>query len=231
MELRKVIFALKYQPSFSWIDKKGAIIDIIKASKRFVNLGFSENRIDARQADETAIRTLGLGLNQLDGTIEKDSVKIEDVTEILRISQSILEYMNLSKESIVRIGVRFNFINRLEFNIANEFFIQSMSTEIREIVKGKEFIDSAVVPVVKFDGNIVKFALGPLKKEEYRRYFEKSKLIPYDEGYIFDIDYFSIDFHSLRIDKFAEEAFSNLDKVVSNLQKVIENYANSKTKK
>ncbi len=232
MELRKVIYDLRYKPTFAWIDKKGSIIDVIKSSKCFTNLGFSEARIDANQDDANIRKTLTLELNKFSGLIEKETINLEDIKEILRIGETIFGVMDLNKETIIRIGIRFHFINHLEFRIANDFFIQTLAPEFRKIVGGKEFTDSAIVPVTKYDNHSIKFMLGPLKKEEYPRYFEKIKLISYDEGYLFDIDYFSTDFHSLRIDKFTEEAFNNVGAIVNNLQKMIEDYVNnSKTKK
>ncbi|MBU1121611.1 MAG: hypothetical protein KKF54_02800 [Candidatus Omnitrophica bacterium] len=62
MELKRVIFDLRYQPFFAWIDKKGEILNLINESKLFDSLGFSENLIESKYVKGDIFRNFNLGI-------------------------------------------------------------------------------------------------------------------------------------------------------------------------
>lgn len=231
MDLKKFIFNLNYKPNFYWMDKKGEILDLFMQSGLFTEVGGALNSIQADIKSPEETRNIILEIAKLRCLIEKDNIDMEEIRKILKLAQQICEDINLKKETIIRIGVRFFYIGESDFKNVNDFYIGMLSPDLKDTLEGEEFVDSAITPVAKYQDNFVRYNLGPIKRKEYPRYFYRNKEITFDEGYLFDIDWYSEDYHSLRIDKFAENAFDKLTLITNKLEKKILNYAREKKTK
>lgn len=207
------------------MDRKGRLLDTLNKSGLFTAVGWSDNKIDGRYEKKDVLKTLVLEVTKLSGLIEEENIAVNNVGEILRVAIRLLEQIELNKEEIARAGIRFHFLGKMDFKKANDFFIGLMSPVLKDVIKGQEYVDSAIVPIVNYGNYIVKYAIGPLKKIEYPQYFNIPQLITYDEGYFFDIDYYSFIYRSLRIDKFFEDAYNNTISSVNKIEKIIQKYA------
>jgi len=228
MELKRCIYDLRFKPHFAWLDHKGSILQMLQESKIFDSVGQTVNTITAKKSSTDTFKNIVVETQRLSGAIEHDNVGIEYVKEILRLAKITCERINLNTSSIIRFGVRFQFISSTSFEKANEFFIKMISSEITNIVSGDQYVDSAIVPVVKDGNNTIKYALGPIKQAELANYFERYENIDFEEGFMCDIDYFSTDYHSLRMDKFAEDGLSKILSRVNALEELILENVNTK---
>lgn len=228
MELKRFVFNLNYKPSFSWMDKKGELLESFMQSKLFTEVGGSLDMIEANVKSKKVHRKIGLESSRLIGLIERDDITIDHIRKILKLAQQTCELMSIKKENITRIGIRFFYVGQMDFKNANDFFINMMSPELKDVISGQEYVDSAIIPVAKYNNYEARYSLGPLKRKEYPRFFARHKYIEFDEGYLFDIDSYSDNFHSFRMDKFAESVSEDLTAKLTTIEKKIKDYADAK---
>jgi hypothetical protein len=70
-------------------------------------------------------------------------------------------------------------------------------------------MDNALILVFENDGLHNRFNFGPMKKDEYRNWFESKELIEIENSLFYDIDYFTTkyEFKTFRYDKFVDTAY------------------------
>lgn len=220
---QKFIFDLRFDPVFTVLDKKGQLLDLLQDSKLFEEVGIDANKFAATRNSPDVYRTITLEPHRISGNIEKEVVDVECAIELLKQVKKIEEAISLDKGKIRRVGLRFMQVYKKPFEEVNDKLISLMNNDLLKIVGGEKYIDAAIVPVVNYkEGYNVRYALGPIKQDEYSRYYKKHLNIPFNEGCFIDIDYFSESWQSQRIDKFCEDAFKNLSAKIEGFKKLFE---------
>ncbi len=225
MELRRFIFEVRYKPKFAWFDKRGVILELLVETKMFDGLGQSaEVQVMAEQEQGEIWRNFQLNPQKMAGAIEASDIRLKEILEFIHVFRKICDTINLARHEIIRVGVRFFFTKSIAFDTANSFLLNSISSDIRNIL-GNEFVDSALIPVVKYGDHKCQYMLGLIKKEEYGKFFKRPAKIEYEEGCLFDIDYNSQKFQSLSFEAFVQEGYAKIEKTVVALEQELERYA------
>lgn len=225
MELRRFIFNVRYKPKFGWFDRRGAIFELLKNTGMFNGFGWSkESAVTAEQDEGDIWRNIALSPLKIAGAIEGLNLNINDILEFLRVFRRVSEIMNLTRAEILRIGTRFLYTKKMSFDTVNAFLVNAISPDVKNVLGG-DVSDCAVIPVIKYGDHTCQYNLGPIRRQEYERFFKRPDKIDYDECGLFDVDYYSLKFQSLSFEAFAQEAHGKIQKPLQALAQQLETYA------
>lgn len=214
---KKMIYAVDYEPVFSLLDSRGRLLGTLKNSNLFEFVGFNTNGIDARDTRNNKIITFSMTTNRFAGLIEADNLNLNDYNAYLHLCTQLMNDLNIT--TLKRVGVRFFILNEVEsFNIANNLFVSKLDANIRNLI-GANYIDSAIVPVVEEEGNKIRIAMGPLKPEEYPRYFELHHRIDIPAALFYDCDFFvtTYQYRTFRLERFVNDGYEIIINKISRL--------------
>lgn len=208
--LKKIIYAVEYEPLFSLVDSRGRLLSSIKESDLFEAIGIGSNGVDARETRNNRWITLTINTRKLSGLFEVDQLSPSNYNNYFRFITQLVTDLNIT--SFLRIGVRFFLLNEVEtFESANNIFINKIDQRLRNLI-GNNFVDSAIVPVVAEGNNKIRIAMGPIKNEEYSRYFILHDRINIPAALFYDCDFFvtTYQYRSFRLERFLVDAYENI---------------------
>jgi len=214
---KKIIYAVDYEPAFSLVDSRGRLLTTLKNSNLFESVGLNNNGVNVTDTRNNKIITFSMTPNRMAGSIEGDNLNPADYNAHFHLYTQLLNDFNVTV--LKRVGVRFFILNEVEsFDIANNLFISKIDANIRNLI-GANFIDSAIVPVIEEERNKIRIAMGPLRPEEYPRYFQLHDRINIPAALFYDCDFFVTDyqFRTFRLERFVNDGYEIISNKISRL--------------
>ncbi len=224
--LKRFIFDIRFQPTFSWLDKKGNLLDYFKNKQSFESVSYSEKSIGFLKESENDYKNITLEATKISGSVEGRSLEMQGLKDFVYTGMDICDRATIDIVSNLRVGARFFFFKETSFDFANKFFLSSINAAHLQAVGGTDCVDMAIRTVAKLENNMLRLECGPIKSDEYPRYFKNPDAVDAKESAFFDIDYYSSKNNSKRFDKFVQEGYKKAFDVVSRISDQMDLFKN-----
>lgn len=227
MVLQCMIFRIDFERDFTLLDKRGFVATEMDKSKLFDEIRLSADGLSVGCAKSEPYTVINFFPDNVNGRFEKPSLSIEEISQALKFTSRLFNSVQIKTANIKRAGVRFFFLREEEkFEQANEksllFFSEKLLSLIEEKSKSSEssvISDSLYSMVFSSGGHSVRLAGGPVKRDEYRKFFEKPALTEIENACMVDIDYFvtQYDYKEMHLIKFVEEGLKEASRIAKSV--------------
>lgn len=227
LEFCKIIYRVDYPACFRLISQTGELLDFFSKEKKWESVGEDpiNRKIVLQNISNNAKTTLIADPTSISGIHESNDIDLQRMTNVWLSVNAIVNQLKIEK--FARIGVRFHFlckVNKFEESLVP--MSNLINSTVADVITGNKSVkpvDCAVSLVFNDDGLFTRFNLGPIKKEEYKTYFELYKNIEVDFGAFYDVDYYTnnYEFKSFRFDKFVMTAYNSIKEKVEKLNTTI----------
>ena len=218
LQLCRIVFDVRYPLEFRLFDKRGEISVFLQEKKILSKVTIEGDvNIIAREEDEKSYSTLGMTTTKIAGSIERKSLHIEDCMPLLGLGESLVTKF-VKPSTFQYVGARFYFVEeRDEFEKARDI-VKKLTDESILNCLGGSLDDVMHVWEMKKSPNIIRYIVGPFRKEELGKWFEKPKKMSLSTGILFDADHHTREYQgTLRLRKYFEAAYREVKKRIGSL--------------
>jgi len=223
--LQCLIFRIDFKSDFNIVDKRGYIAAKMNESEFFDTVGLTSDGFTVKCGKDKPYTQLSFSPSNINGRFEKACLDIKEVSKFLKFVNQIFKDLSVPTRNIKRFGSRFFYMREeKDFNATNKkyltFFADKLfSLTTKNSIPTKNIFDSSFSIKYSRENISCRMSTGPIKKEEYAKFFESPKLIEVENGSYIDFDYYTKEYqyNDLHLEKFVEEANKEVLKISKDL--------------
>jgi len=186
--LQCLIFRIDFESDFNIVDKRGYIAAKMKESELYDIVALTSDGFAVKCGKDKPYIRISFFPSNINGRFEKASLDIKEVTKFLKFVNQIFRDLSIPTRNIKRFGSRFFFIREeKDFYTTNKNFLSFFSDKFFSItsknsIPAKKISDSAFSITYSKENISCNIQTGPIKKDQYAKFFESPKLIEVENG-------------------------------------------------